>query len=371
MPIPSARYGLVIAMALSHAGCYSGGRWTMPDLAFWKTNPFSPSSRSTAPEPIPRPAELAQQPGPPPGSGYARSGSDTAGTEAPPFASNSAGLAGQQPRYPVTQPDRGGPLPPYMAPQEGRYDLGDREPPSQGRLASLGTPSNRTAGSTLPHATGPASGLVPGGNVQSGAGGHGSPTPYSADTSPGSQGYDMPSGYAWAEASGPYANPARRDPQEYYDAQLADYRNTAGMYGSPIPDYRGDYSRDLSGQGHQGAPSDYRSQPAHHPAYASEGPHGPTDTGPPTNYGTNTPHGYYPPDSAGQHPPRDWQHGGGAPQGERPSAGGYIPGDTGYHPPGVPPYQPPSVSGPADTGSFPSDSGYSPGSVSRYESWQR
>ncbi len=369
MPIPPVRYGFLVVMVLSLAGCYSGGRWSMPDLAFWKTNPFSPS-KSTAPDPIPRPTELAHQPGPPPGSGHASANFDTADTAAPPFGGPSSDLASRHQPYPVTQPDGGDALPSYMAPQEGRYDAGSNDPSRPGGVAAFNTRTSPQTGAAVPHGTSPPSNHALASNPYAGRGGSGSPTPYPVDTGAGSQGHGIPPGYVSADPSGPYANPVRRDPQESYDAQLADYRNTAGMYGSAIPDYRGGSDHNFSGERHQAPPSADRSRPGDHPAYAPDMPHTPAGTVPSSGYGTNTPHGYYPPSGAGQADPNAWQDRNHSPEGHHWPAGGYSPGNTGYQPSGVPPYEPPGGASSSDARAFHSEPGYSPGSVSRYEPWQ-
>lgn len=49
MRISHLRYSLVVLLAISISGCYSGGKWSMPNLAFWKSSPFSSSTASAIP----------------------------------------------------------------------------------------------------------------------------------------------------------------------------------------------------------------------------------------------------------------------------------------------------------------------------------
>ncbi len=337
MPIPSSRYCLVVVTALTLSGCYSGGRWTMPNLAFWKTNPFNSTAKSTAPEAIPRPSELAVQPGPPPGTGYNPITANTANATAPAYPTTPASFADQQP-YRATQPATGASAPPYVVPQQGYYDPGV----PAGMAASPAT--------TNPHAAAPThgAGTQPARRYDSdsyAAGGpHHSPTPFGAEPRHSAEPYGNPSSspadYRAANPSGPYANPVR-DP---HDGRLADYRSTAGAYASPIPDYRSGPHGQAPGQDYRHPPADYQNQPSGSGLHMHGGPSGQGISAAPDGHGGNTPQGYYPPPT------------------------GYTPGNTGYHPPGVPDYQVPGSTNPASSGSdgYNSGSGYSPGSVGRY-----
>ena len=48
MRISRSQCALVLILTIGISGCYSGGKWSMPNLAFWKSNPFSSSSTATA-----------------------------------------------------------------------------------------------------------------------------------------------------------------------------------------------------------------------------------------------------------------------------------------------------------------------------------
>jgi len=133
---------LVAVLAVSFSGCYSGGRWTMPNLAFWNSSPFdSVASSGKSPDGMPKPSELAAEPGPEPGAGY-ESGEgagavdtampdypSTAGTtDAPAYtAATPAGYTAQQP-YPSSSAAGGngqaggyGSGSGYIPPQQGQY----------------------------------------------------------------------------------------------------------------------------------------------------------------------------------------------------------------------------------------------------------
>ncbi len=332
-----ARYCLVTAVSIALSGCYSGGRWTVPNLAFWKSNPFSgPTSRASGPEAVPRPSELATQPGPAPGTGYASY--DTSGTLAPTYPTTPASFAAQQP-YPVTHATP--PITsPYMAPQHGYYDPATPSGapstvPYTATNPYANTPGNQQAYGANPHS--PVNHSFTG-NPHTPAVGHQGTAPPGA-TAYGAQGTTpangQPSGYAAANPSGLYANPVRSDGRDPYDARLADYRSSGGPYGSPVPDYR-------SAGGYQSPEPDYRNQTHDWNSPGAQHPqnHAGTPYGPPTS-------------ASGVAPYRQE---------------GYAPGNTGYAPPGVPPYQSPIPPGTPTHGGYGSDPGYSPGSVGRYGS---
>ncbi len=48
MRISRSQCALVLILTIGISGCYSGGKWSMPNLAFWKSNPFSSSNTATA-----------------------------------------------------------------------------------------------------------------------------------------------------------------------------------------------------------------------------------------------------------------------------------------------------------------------------------
>lgn len=328
MSFSSMRYCLVAMASLAMSGCYSGGQWTMPNLAFWKANPFSATAKSTAPEAIPRPSELAGQPSPAPGTGYTSGTSNTANTLAPAYPTTAA----QQP-YPAASQPSADASASYMAPQQGYYNPG----------SAAGTAATHTA--TNPYAVSPpqATSTHPAysSNPYGAPGSYSSPAPFGAEPSYSVQPAGSPSGYVAANPSGSYANPVRDDARQSYDARLADYRSTAGAYATPVPDYRGGGDRQSSGYDYRNPTADYQNQPAGNPAYAPPPQNDQGAAAPPSNYGGNTAQGYYPP------------------------PGGYTPGNTGYNPPGVPQYQTPSVSGSSPAGyEYP---GYMPGSVGRYQ----
>ena len=351
MSISSVRYGLVAMTALALSGCYSGGRWTMPDLAFWKTNPFSSTAKSTAPEAVPRPSELASQPIPAPGAGYAPSYQNTASTTAPPYSVPAASPASQQ-SYAAVPSSPGATAAPYMAPQQGYYGA------DSGPGASASYPAtNPYPATSVPHGLATQSPSAYGSNPYDASGGHGSPTPFGAAAAP--QGYGVPSGgpsgYVAANPSGPYANPVRDDARSDYDARLADYRSNTGNYGAAIPDYRADNNyQNQPASDYRNAPAGYQGQSQGNPTQPQGAPYGQGNPTPAQNAPYGQP-GYGSPtvQTAGLY--------------DQPT-GGYSPGNTGYNPPGVPPYQSPSGvnSPPAAAGS---DPGYSPGSVGRYESY--
>ena len=338
MPIPSARYCLVAVTALTLSGCYSGGRWTMPNLAFWKTNPFSSTAKSTAPEAIPRPSELAVQPGPPPGTGYNPSTDNTANTTAPAYPTTPASFAAEQP-YTATHAATGAPATPYIAPQQGYYD------PGLPAGVASSPPTTNPHAAAPPHGAGTQPSRRYGSDSYAAGGPHQSPTPFGAEPRHSTEPYGGPSAspadYMAANPSGPYADRVR-DP---YDGRLADYRNTAGAYASPIPDYRSGTDGQSPRHDDRHPPAEYQNQP---PGSGVPMHGGPSEQGvgaAPNGHSGNTPQGYYPPPS------------------------GYAPGNTGYHPPGVPQYQPPYRGNPTPWSSdgYSLDSGYSPGSVGRYE----
>ncbi len=333
MRFPSVRYCFAILLAISVSGCYSGGRWTTPDLAFWKSNPFSTTAKSTAPEPIPRPTEIASQPGPGPGAGYSAGGVNTADTLAPPYQAAPAALA-SQPTYPATQPGAGAPSP-FVMPQQGYYDP---NPPGD-LTASRGSATNAypVTGGMPSSPSQPPPGYHT--NPYAARAGAESPAPFGADPSLAAQPYgSSPGGYVPANASGPYANPIRDDDRESYDARLADYRSAAGAYGTPIPDYRSGGSQPPWNQPPASPSHDPRFPPVTADARSGYG-----SGAPPAGYGANTPQGYFPP------------------------SGGYNPGNTGYNPPGAPPYYPPAGTHSYGPSSSTGDPGYSPGSVGRYD----
>src|SRR3972149_6410254 len=49
MRVSILQCALVLLLTISFSGCYSGGKWTMPNLAFWKSSPFSSATASTYP----------------------------------------------------------------------------------------------------------------------------------------------------------------------------------------------------------------------------------------------------------------------------------------------------------------------------------
>ncbi len=373
MSISSMRYCLVAMAALSMSGCYSGGRWTMPDLAFWKTNPFSSSGKSAATEPIPRPSELASQPSPAPGAGYTPTSGNTAETMAPPYAGASPASVGQQP-YASTQTPAGVPTSPYMAPQQGYYEAN-----AVAGAATAYPVTNPYAPASTPSASAaPAQDY--GSNPYGVPVAHESPTPFgSGQTAASPQNYGMPAGanpgYVAANPSGPYANPVRNDSQDPYDQRLADYRSSAGPYGSAVPGYRTDQEMSNQADNYRNQPvGDYRSQPAGD--YRNQPVSDYRDQS--TNDSRGTASGYPPNQAlpsqqspAGYQAPPDYNSNSGYqatnPAGQ--SAGGYSPGNTGYTPPGVAPYQPPAGMNTSPLAEPTSDSGYSPGSVSRYNSY--
>ncbi len=310
MRIPFLRYGLAVMTTVALSGCYSGGRWTTPNLAFWKSNPFSSTSKSTAPEAVPRPSQLATQPGPPPGTGYSPGTSDTADTLAPAYPTTASGFEAHPPYSPAgVQPAAGTAGMPYMAPQQGHYAPG---PP--GGIAAANPYGAPTGGHN-----GPGAPPAPTHN------------PYAVGNTHGA----APS-YVATNPSGPYANPVRGDAQGSYDARLADYRSTAGMHASSIPDYRSE-----NDQPRAETPPDYRSWPGERAAHGPGAPYDQATSPAASAHGHNTAQGYYPPSN------------------------NYSPGNTGYQPQGLPPYQPPyNPNVPADGAT--SDPGYSPGSVGRY-----
>jgi hypothetical protein len=332
MSFSSMRYCLVAMASFAISGCYSGGQWTMPNLAFWKTNPFSTTAKSNAPEAIPRPSVLAGQPSPAPGAGYTSGTSNTGNTLAPAYPTTAASTAVQQP-YTASQPSMEASA--YMAPQEGYYNPG-----------SVGGTTTHTA--TNPYAVSPpqAASAPPAysSNPYGAPGSYGSPAPFGAEPSYSAQPAGSPSGYVAANPSGPYANPVRDDARQSYDARLADYRSTAGAYATPVPDYRGGGDQQSYGYDYRNPTADYRNQPAGNPAYAPPPQNDQGAAAPTNNYGGNTVQGYYPP------------------------PGGYTPGNTGYNPQGVPPYQTPTVSGsPPSPAGYQYDPGYMPGSIGRYQ----
>lgn len=353
MSMSSIRYGLVAMTALALSGCYSGGRWTMPDLAFWKTNPFSSAAKSTSPEAVPRPSELASQPIPAPGAGYAPSNQNTANTTAPPYSVGAVSPASQQ-TYAAAPSSPGATATPYMAPQQGYYGADS----SPGASASYPA-TNSYPVTSVPHGLAAQSPSSYGNNPYDASGGHGSPTPFGA-AAVAPQGYGAPSGgasgYVASNPSGPYANPVRDDARNDYDARLADYRSNAGNYGAAIPDYRApDNYQSQPASDYRNAPAGYQGQSQDNPAQRQGNPMQPQ--GVPTQV-QGVPYG---------------QPGYGSPAVQTAGlydqpTGGYSPGNTGYDPPGVPPYQSPGGvnSSPAGTSS---DPGYSPGSVGRYGSY--
>ena len=102
------RFVLVISTAIVLSGCYSGGRWTTPNLAFWKRSPFQ-STPSVAPSmvgaPV-KPSQIAASNGgantlaPP--ANYASTGANTMG---PPVASvgTPVGYSAPETGYPTSE----------------------------------------------------------------------------------------------------------------------------------------------------------------------------------------------------------------------------------------------------------------------------
>ncbi|MDZ7616402.1 MAG: hypothetical protein U1E05_05315 [Patescibacteria group bacterium] len=358
MSISSMRCGLLALTALLASGCYSGGRWTMPDLAFWKANPFSSSTKSAPPESVPRPSQLASQPLPAPGAGYTPSTQATAGTTAPAYSALPATSMGQP--YAAAQSSAGGSTNPYVAPQQGYY------------TADAGANTAASYPVTNPYAPStPAAGLAQsppsyGSSPYGASGANGSSTPFGA--TPGAaapqQNYGTPAGgaagYVAANPTGPYANPVRDNRQSEYENRLADYRSTAGPYGSQIPDYR-----NAANAGNQPA-NDYRNAPSGYqsPESAPQGSMPPTQPqgAPYAQGGYGSPAvqtaGLYDQPASGYSPGNT---------GYSPGNTGYSPGNTGYSPPGTPSYQSPAGTNPYQSPAAATDAGYSPGSVSRYD----
>jgi len=339
------RYCLVAALAVGASGCYSGGRWTMPDLAFWKHTPFSSSDQLTdAPEATPTPSELAVEPGPAPGAGYTSSDESggvattlpsypsTASNDAPAYTPNEpSGYAGQQP-YPSAQAaaPTAGASAPYYQPQQGYYGA---------------APAQQTATAPVGY------------NAPSGQDNYAGTAPYNQ-----APGYGGPAagGYAPADPAMSYGNPVRPSipgGDRYGNYRAADtragaaydYRDSTPRYGDPAnqdtgPSYRSDARQSEQPDRYQDyRAGDYRSQPSggQAPATAPGG------------------QSYQPPAGSDYRP--------GA-TGYQPPVSDYRPGDTGYQPPGASSYQAPADSWNAPSSTSPTDdSGYRPGSVDRYQ----
>ena len=150
MRISRSQCALLLILTTAVSGCYSGGKWSMPNLAFWKTNPFSSSDPATA-STYPPPANGSAN-GPAKPSALAANNSG-ATTTAPPYQSPAAGAypgsaaapqyayppspttaaATRTPNYPGTTPSYSPASPAYTAsatnsvtnssltPQQGLY----------------------------------------------------------------------------------------------------------------------------------------------------------------------------------------------------------------------------------------------------------
>ena len=149
MRISVARYAFVALMIFGLSGCKSGSSWSMPNLAFWKSNPFKSSDTPSNPG-IPKPSQIAGASStwttPAPAAAY----TGTASTTAPPVTgypgagAYNAPYTGTQQLYPSTQPappasyGLGTGSTPYVASQPGFYGpgsaaaAGDLESQAQG-----------------------------------------------------------------------------------------------------------------------------------------------------------------------------------------------------------------------------------------------
>ena len=88
MRISRSQCALVLILTTAVSGCYSGGKWSMPNLAFWKTNPFSSSDPATASTYPPPTNGTANGPAKPSALAANNSG---AATTAPPYQNPAAG----------------------------------------------------------------------------------------------------------------------------------------------------------------------------------------------------------------------------------------------------------------------------------------
>ncbi len=101
MRISISQCALALLLSLSISGCYSGGKWSMPNMAFWRTSPFNSPGPSTAGT-YPPPAAGTSKP-----SNLAANNSNSNLTTAPAYQTTvgvgtTAGASVPQYPYPAT-----------------------------------------------------------------------------------------------------------------------------------------------------------------------------------------------------------------------------------------------------------------------------
>jgi len=404
MRIHVARNAFVVLMSVCLSGCYSGGKWSMPKLAFWKKSPFKRSSPETEAPAAEIAASTPKMPSP--GAGYGPVASSSA-NQAPAgnYPTTAAsyttpGYRTSQLPYPATQPPRsavsGGYQQPYMPAQQGPYGV---------------------SGSTAPATASP----------------YPSSGPYSATTTagrgsyPGSGSAAGSSSYVPAPTAPPYANPVRSSPPYGTGSTSYGSNPAAGApYGSGDSSYRygspTHYGDNATGAGYK--TSSTTGTGSRYTASSSRGSYGgtadarfgdssrfsntrPYGSGGGSGYGampgagTSDRYGYAEGEryssshgrTSGENPSAAAsRYGGSGTSGTRasdlppvskagpgggayrpstpynPPASNYRPGETGYNPSGVPPYAAPgsSYQSPATTGNSAEPPPYRPGGTSDF-----
>jgi len=314
----------------------------MPNLAFWKTNPFK-SSSSAAPAKAgipPLPSAIASTPAPPPGAGYAKMASSTSPevsypNTTPGYAASTAPPISPTPYPSSRQPNYAAGSGAYMAPQQGSYGAGSSSAATVAPYGPYSSASSYTGRAASPY--GPVSQL-PGATNGPGYVTSGTNRPYANQVQPS---YEPASPYVGSTPSPSYgANSA-------YSGSSPPVGTTTGGATSQHP-----------------ATSQYpatnrnpatKSPAAYSPPAAVGGSYVPPGAQPATPAGSGG-SGYTPPNTGYQPPASQYQ----------PGKTDYNPGQTGYQPPGVQPYKVPG-------GSYPSASGtgnyqpYQPGSTGSYQ----
>jgi len=140
MRISKLQCAFVIFLTISLSGCYSGGKWTMPNLAFWKSSPFSSSTAGNLTPSTTTPTKP---------STLATNNSTASLTTAPLYqgatssTTTPGGAVAPQYSYPASTPSMSSATtaPTYTASQTSTVGNSQYVTPQQGPYGSVGTPS--------------------------------------------------------------------------------------------------------------------------------------------------------------------------------------------------------------------------------------
>ncbi|MGD0517574.1 MAG: hypothetical protein ABSA26_08570, partial [Thermoguttaceae bacterium] len=401
MRISSSQCALVLLLTISISGCYSGGKWSMPNLAFWKSSPFSSSNPSTSTAGTYPPA--AGSPVKP--SALAANNSSGALTTAPPYQSTltpgtvTPAMPGAVSQYPypstTTSPAAAAGSPAYTASATNSVTANTYMAPQQGPYGSTGTTPTNPSNSINTYPATASYNSYPNNSYSNPVRPQiSSSTNLSA---PANDRYSSASGDRYGSSSDRYGSiPDRNTSADRYGSSSDRYPNTPDRYApagsaptggaSTLPAAGTSYGNNVQGIA---PPASYNrtTAPASTQASISDNRYGDTRSGDSspyapsasstsnasTAYGSSTPADRYAPASdpaaAGRYTSPSTSPDGSNPLNSN-SGGyggnpGYSPGNSGAAPTGaISPYTPPSTSAPAGTTN---DAGaYRPGSVTTY-----